>query len=669
MTSPLNLAIYDLSREGTLGFREESGARLEEAGPILALFGKGLCAHYLHPKSLHQAPRFLSNPHRVFPFSDGRELYLPETLDIFDTPGENRLVLRLYAAVQAGQWEWGTFQHPCVEEIDGLWGDASRLREWEPLSWIKLFLGRFPLPGLAGDIFITVETARVTASLSRAFCGLKADLRWFLPRLLESSYPHNTPRGILWDLFFALFGYREGVSPVDTLEEMVREAMRVVQPGANLKDSLQITVALYPILEKLLREARDMYKSAFQDWAHDLFLSSLANQGERPTSRHGIPPQGSSTLTIMEGMAETLDGLTFLEARLPAGSGEFLSESLKMEVTEKRNAAEKPTLKVNFPADRAHSDVFPELVECKRFIYPEWDYLRGSYRRDWVTLYQLEKLPDEGGKRDLLKGWEQLVQEVSRQFRMIRHQERRWRKRLEDGEEIDLEEALQGELERRSGIPPSEKTYMEKRRRTREVSAFLLIDLSASTSYPIEEGSHEGETVLQVLLASGAIMAQALEQLGDRYCLYGFSGYGRKQVEVLRIKSFSERLGKEHLERMGRIRSRKSTRMGAAVRHAHHILSAEPASLKLLMVLSDGFPQDCDYGDDRGDREYGLQDTAHALMEAEMDGVVPFCISVDSAGNDYLRRMCSARNYLVLKSVGDLPRQLPKIYLRLRDHW
>ncbi len=509
----------------------------------------------------------------------------------------------------------------------------------------------------------------MTAALSRAFGGLEADLRWFLPQLLAGSYPDNTPRGILWHLFFALFGYREGLMATETLEAMVDEAGRVIVPGAVLKDSLRITIALYPVLERLLREARDMFRSAFQDWAHDLFLSSLTNQGDRPTSRRGFPLQHSSTLTMMEGLAETLDRLTFLEARLPAGSGEFLREDLKIEMAEKREADEKPALKVKLSEDKVPSGEIPEPTESRRFIYPEWDYLRGSYRRDWVTLYQIDKLPDEGSERDLLKGWEELVQEVSRQFRMLRHQERRWRKRLEDGEEIDLEEALQGELERRSGFPPSEKTYMEKRRRTREVSAFLLVDFSASTSFPIQEGSHRGETVLQVLLASGAIMAQALEQLGDRYCLYGFSGYGRKQVEVLRIKSFSERLGKEHLERMGRVRSRKSTRMGAAVRHAHHILSAEPASLKLLLVLSDGFPQDCDYGDDRGDREYGLQDTAHALLEAEMDGIVPFCISVDSAGNDYLRRMCSPRNYLVLKSVEDLPRQLPKIYLRLRDHW
>ena len=161
-------------------------------------------------------------------------------------------------------------------------------------------------------------------------------------------------------------------------------------------------------------------------------------------------------------------------------------------------------------------------------------------------------------------------------------------------------------------------------------------------------------------------MARALEQLDDRYGIFGFSGYGRERVEYLRIKSFNESLSNAAWQRIGGLKPRMSTRMGAAVRHAHHILKAEPASLKLMLLLSDGYPQDHDYGEDRTDREYGLQDTAQALREAEADRIIPFCITVDAAGHDYLRRMCSPRGYMVLKGVQDLPRELPKVYVRLR---
>jgi nitric oxide reductase NorD protein len=86
----------------------------------------------------------------------------------------------------------------------------------------------------------------------------------------------------------------------------------------------------------------------------------------------------------------------------------------------------------------------------------------------------------------------------------------------------------------------------------------------------------------------------------------------------------------------------------------------------MMLLLSDGYPQDFDYGEDRTDREYGLRDTAQALREAEAGHIIPFNVTVDAAGHDYLRRMCPPHGYLVLKSVEDLPSELPKVYLRLR---
>jgi hypothetical protein len=222
--------------------------------------------------------------------------------------------------------------------------------------------------------------------------------------------------------------------------------------------------------------------------------------------------------------------------------------------------------------------------------------------------------------RRLLERWEEVVQEVTRQFRLLRYQERTWRKKLEWGEEIDIQEAVERTVALRCGLPPSEKLYMEKRRVTREVSALFLVDLSASTSSEVREGAHAGETVLQVLLASVAIMASALEQLGDRYAICGFSGYGRDRVEFLRLKSFDEPLDAGAWKRLGGLKPMKSTRMGPAVRHAHRLLDAEASSLKLLLLLSDGYPQDHDYGDDRADREYGQRATPHAAHQRHVLG-------------------------------------------------
>ena len=86
------------------------------------------------------------------------------------------------------------------------------------------------------------------------------------------------------------------------------------------------------------------------------------------------------------------------------------------------------------------------------------------------------------------------------------------------------------------------------------------------------------------------------------------------------------------------MKPKRSTRMGPAIRHASMKLDSSGAALKVLMIVSDGFPQDHDYGPDRGDHEYGLRDTARALLEAEGRGVETFCVTVDRSGHDYLRR-------------------------------
>lgn len=663
MPSPLNLSIYG----GPASEDEKPGPgrlTLEEARASFCLLGKGLSERYLQAKPLHQAPAFLANPRRPFPFSSGREIYLPEDLDVFDDRADNWRVFRLYTCVQAEQWEAGTFDRPRAEEVEALCGREPWMEKQDPLGWIRYFLGRFPMPGLAGEIFLTLETARVASSMAGRFRGLAADLDWFLPRLGALTGPMGGG-GILWSLFFALLSHDPAVATGALQEGLLERSRRVAEPGARFKDTLDATLDLYELLEPMMRAASRRGEGIPFQGLDEFFSDIMPGLRGNRATRHGVPTEEEGTGLVPPELGEVLN-LDFFSALVPSGLGDFVFQealgrkiemSASSDVYEQAKAARKEALESR--------DMEGEVE--KRLHYPEWDYLAGGYRRNWTTLYQIKA--DEGEEtaaRRLLERWEELVREVSRQFRLLRLQERTWRKRLEFGEEIDVQQAVEREVERRCGLPPSEKVYMEKRRVVREVSALFLLDLSASTSSEIEEGSHRGETVLQVLTASVAIMARALEQLGDRYGVYGFSGYGRDRVEFLRIKSFDEPLGDAAWQRLGGLSPMKSTRMGPAVRHAHHLLDAEPSSLKLMLLLSDGYPQDYDYGEDRTDREYGLRDTAQSLREAEAGHIIPFCLTVDAAGHDYLRRMCPPHGYLVLKSVEDLPRELPKVYLRLR---
>ena len=160
-------------------------------------------------------------------------------------------------------------------------------------------------------------------------------------------------------------------------------------------------------------------------------------------------------------------------------------------------------------------------------------------------------------------------------------------------------------------------------------------------------------------------MAGAMEGLGDQYGVYGFSGYGHDCVEFYIAKELRQALDTRALDAIAAMTPKRSTRMGPAIRHAATKLEASGATLKGLVIISDGFPQDCDYGPDRGNHEYGVQDTAKALRETEQRGIKSFCITVDRSGHDYLRRMCPEEHYMVIEETEELPTALQKAYRRL----
>ena len=182
---------------------------------------------------------------------------------------------------------------------------------------------------------------------------------------------------------------------------------------------------------------------------------------------------------------------------------------------------------------------------------------------------------------------------------------------------------------------------------------------------PEQRETEAQRKIIDVQKESVLLLAAALEDLGDLYSVYGFSGYGRECVEIHVAKEFNETLNRQTMDAIAAMKPLRSTRMGPAIRHAVYKLGATGSALKVLLVISDGFPQDSDYGPDRGNHEYGIQDTARAIQEAAEKGIQVFCVTVDVSGHDYLRRMCRADQYWVIEDTEELPNALQFAYRQL----
>jgi len=322
------------------------------------------------------------------------------------------------------------------------------------------------------------------------------------------------------------------------------------------------------------------------------------------------------------------------------------------------------------------------------YSYDEWDYVLADYRRGWC---RLREVPLAGDDNDFfaqtLARYSEMLPQVRRHFQRIRPASYRMVRGLEDGEELDLERLVETRVSRLMGESPDPRVYSARKKESRDVATLFLLDMSASTDEPIHrevrkataddddhsddwmkawqrrpQQSQRPRRIIDVNKEALVIMAEALEEIGDSYAIMGFSGHGRDNVEFYVIKEFSQGLTDEVKARVGAVEPKRSTRMGAAIRHVREKFKDVSSRAKHVILLSDGFPQDFDYGHDRRSNAYGIQDTMVALKELEMAGVLPFCITVDRTGHDYLRQMCAPSRYLVIEDITSLPRVLPKIY-------
>jgi len=327
-------------------------------------------------------------------------------------------------------------------------------------------------------------------------------------------------------------------------------------------------------------------------------------------------------------------------------------------------------------------------VRPKSFYYDEWDYHIQDYRRRWCRLMEIHDSDEDGAYyQDSVQHHAALQKQVRRQLSRLKPELLVKVRGVRDGEEMDLEKAIEAVIDRRAGQTPSEHIYVERHRQGRDVAALFLIDLSASTDdrlpdpnapTPPPEVYHdfdwsdeplpappEGEKIIDLEKHAVIQMTQALEALGDHYAVSGFSGYGRDQVEYTVCKRFTDSLDATVKAKIGGLKACRSTRMGPAIRHAARQLCQTEARIKALIIISDGYPQDHDYGQDRNDRQYGIHDTMKALTEAKQQGVQSFCLTVDPSGHDYLRLMCPDRQYMVIQDVSQLPNELSKVYRSL----
>jgi nitric oxide reductase activation protein len=314
------------------------------------------------------------------------------------------------------------------------------------------------------------------------------------------------------------------------------------------------------------------------------------------------------------------------------------------------------------PKDRAAPK--PDPTETRKpvsatYFYPEWNYRSRSEDQAWVTLR--ERTPASGDLKvidDIVAENHHLIARMKSLLRAIRDGAAHRIRKLEVGDELDINAAIRAQSDLRQGMPPDSRIMMRSVRKTRDISVLILLDLSKSMNNLIVERQH---TALEVTRQSCVLFAEAMDSVGDSFAIHGFYSDSRHFVEYSRLKDFDQPYDDIPKARLAAITGRRGTRMGAAVRHATHLLNNQKSSKKLLLIMTDGEPADVD----TPDRKYLHDDTKKSVADAKRRGIHTYCISLDPGADKYVSRIFGATNYMVVDHVKCLPEKVLLIYAGL----
>ncbi|HZM91638.1 MAG TPA: VWA domain-containing protein [Blastocatellia bacterium] len=631
-------------------FKIEGGLTLDSVAHTLRLYVEGLTGRSLHIASLASIPDEAK-------IGDGNTIFLPSVVAEFEDERENFRLFKVLAAHGAGQIEFLTFAADAPETMAAMAEIRSAFKHRRKDTTASLaetpvsdrtdfvrVLAEFPNPDLATRLFTTIENGRIDFLLRTVYRGIRRDLDFVRGRLTERRPSvEDIPAELLpFELLFQL-AVCGGATPdaKRSYPTVVRELERILAEFVFLKDA--------SVADSLMA-TRHVY---------ELFVEQpiQSDSQSEETSQTGEGSEAGDDSSLAETDAEQTGQRQQIEVRDDPfslwNSGQQQEINPEQDIFNRINGPESPEQDLE-KGDRA-------------FYYDEWDRELADYRTRWCRIIE------RGGARgsrsfvELVRSrYAGVISSIRHQFQLMRPENLRRIRGEIDGEDYDLQAVIDYALDKRSTGLIDDRLYTRKLRRERDVAVSFLLDMSSSTArtisrYPNHPYTQPGQRIIDIEKEGLVLMSEALEAVGDSYSMQGFTSEGRRNVKFYLIKDFSESYSAVVERRIGGISYQNNTRLGAAIRHATTRLAQQDARTKLMIVLSDGRPYDHDYGDSR----YAREDTRMALRQARVEGITPFCITIDRESEDQLRDMYGEVGYTIIDDVLSLPERLPGIYSRL----
>jgi nitric oxide reductase NorD protein len=666
-----NMASKFISLESRMGLETfqqlQVTASLEQVRFQLDQYLQARTGMALSVRPLAELPdKFLKKTNNsISVLSDGRFIYLPDKIGVYSSHEKNILLYKYLTKLEAGLIEFGTFDFD-PEKIEGINGFSMKAAD-QKISTLECFLNNFSIKTLAQDLWTVFEHGRIHYLMAKKYPGmLKRSMPLLndeISRLLDQN---DTPSPIFYLYVKIMLGILPDKAMIHDELEFINNIATIFQNTISQKPiaetSALLVLEFFPILERFFTSDYTPLKTPFQRKIQpQLYFSTFKHYEDLAASiKLKLQKQGIRVFKsdIRKRLIEkkgrlTIDDLKDMVLMSRIAQNDIENKPIRLDFSdlELSNFVEKSDFTVCSQSEEAGSV----------FWYREWDFRMKDYIHDHVRILDrnMTEKKDDFYQQTLIK-YQGLVSRIQYAFELLKPESLKILKPWVEGDDFDYRAMLDFAIDKKAGWLPSDRLYIKRLKQQRDVAVLLLVDLSKSTSNLVFESTH---TVLDVEKEAIVLFCEALKVLGDKSAIAGFSGTGRLGVDYYRIKDFTETLDETVKWRINAMSPQRSTRMGAAIRHAVHELGKVEAAVRLLILLGDGFPNDSDYK-----QSYAIEDTRKAASEALAGNISFRAITVNIAGDQRLDDLFGNVQYSVISDVRELPDKFLRIYSALTKY-
>ncbi len=611
--------------------------------------------------------------------SDGSAIYLPDEIGISSSKAGNFKYYKMLVQLEAGYFEFRTFEfdiekalNRCKEKkvIPDEFRDHEKRSDSTPrCSDMELFFRLFPCPSLAKDLFTIIEHGRLQVLMSRLYPGMLKQVLPLLRQEVRETVNGNHGETLLSGLYSVIVLQDKAPKNIGgdflaVIERIAELFADKIQEDHSVEMVAEVVFLSYPAIAGLLQEKTSGSRGC----------SSM----KIPFNRILRPELYFSTFERHEHIADLIKSVfdqkgiivyrSEIRRSLREHGGKLSPDMIRnliLESENRKHQSENELQKVFSEQDfSAFSEipgwqediVFQEPSEpFPTYRYREWDESLGDYLQDHVLVREKSIADlDEDFYENALKLYQGLIRKIRVSFELLKPEGLKILRRWREGDEFDYRAMIDFAIEKKAGILPSDRLYTKRIKKNRDVSVLLLVDLSRSTASNV---AGTDKTVLMIEKESIVLLCEALKVVGDSFSIAGFSGTGRFGVDYYTIKGFDDNMSRDVIQRINGMKPLRSTRLGAAIRHASFNLDKAPSAVRLLLILGDGFPNDTGYKN-----KYAMEDTRRALLEARSKNIYAHSILVNIAGDSRLDSLYGKIRHTVISDVCDLPDKLLRIY-------